>query len=214
MKKLIIIYIALFIPACTGDGKRFEYYQPANPPIGVEMIKIESVDLKGDYLLVFRSQNESNNRFDGFLIFIDPNQKILGEIQNIKYEDLNFTESEAFTKYIKESTDYILGSISMDRTLDDEPDTNNYNLGLDAEVCILFSNQIFEQDNENNNSTSVDSINIGDRNYSVTTERMKEKINTGSYIIVMAYLLKEWDNFGISKLITGVSNPSIPVLIK
>ena len=71
------VLIILIVLTCCADMKDY-YYQPVNPPSGVELFTLAG----GDYLLIFYSENRNNGRFGGFLIFINTDSEALLEMQS------------------------------------------------------------------------------------------------------------------------------------
>lgn len=71
-----VLIVFIFLTCCT-DMKEY-YYQPVNPPSGVEIFTLTN----GEYLLVFYSENRNNRRFGGFLIFINTDRDALLEMQS------------------------------------------------------------------------------------------------------------------------------------
>ncbi|MDY6969467.1 MAG: hypothetical protein SVR08_12555 [Spirochaetota bacterium] len=111
MKKAITLFILLLLISC--DEVKFEYVKPANPPVGIQLQKQDN----GDYGLLFRSENEENLRFKGFLIFINPTR-----------EELLLMSSYEEAEYIIEDND--------------DDDNDIFNQGIDTPIAILFSNDI------------------------------------------------------------------------
>lgn len=112
MKRMILIS-ALLINYC--DTPKTNYYQPPNPPEGIEIFNITQGTNTGDYLLVFRSENTTNTRFGGFYIFISDTMDSVLQMQS------------------EDDDPYILGPRNSNGG------TINYNLGIDNPIAILFS---------------------------------------------------------------------------
>ena len=155
IKKAILIVIAVFSFAC--DDVEFSHYQPANPPVGLKMIKYD-----GDYILLFRSENINNNRFGGFLIFIDTDPNRL--MTTIDFENIDINEQTAYI----ETADYKLAG-------------NTYNKGINTDIVILFS------DDEEDESE----IEIENSIYTVTKRLLKDNIAAGSYLTLRTYLVDD-----------------------
>ncbi|MDY6932845.1 MAG: hypothetical protein SVZ03_01320 [Spirochaetota bacterium] len=175
MNKSFLILIGIFILACNDI--EFEYYQPANPPVGIEISKSDN-----DYILVFRSENTTNQRFGGFFIFIDSNinelKRITDELQDIDF--VNMTDSERFiyTELYKEMAPYILGSLVGDNS-------DEYNLGMDSSIEILFSDVEDEGRDVKTNT--------------ITKSFSMDSIVPGSWLTLVSYLVDE------NNLLAGVS---------
>ena len=217
MKRALLIFIMIFIFTCSD--REFKHYHPANPPCAVEMKKIIAGEYSGDYLLVLRSENRGNNRFDGYLIFVYPDRPNLddptheiNEIINMDYEDFDRQQKEAFTEYIKQRAGYILGNLSVDRSLEGNIDLKDYNLGIDTQMYILFSDSENQPDSIAANCIDGEDPQ-NDNSYNIITRRYRDNIIVGSWLVIMVYLLQDYDDFGLSRFIAGISSPSVPVEI-
>jgi hypothetical protein len=153
-----IVLIIFIVLTCCTEMKDY-YYQPVNPPGGVEIFALAS----GDYLLVFYSENRNNGRFGGFLIFINTDKETLLEMQ---------TTDEAV---------YLL-------------EGNNFNLGIDTPVAILFSNE-----------SEYDPVING---YTVTEKVSKDHLVSNAWLTIRAYLTDEDGE------LLDVSLPGNPVFIE
>lgn len=91
MRLLALAAITLAI-SCTD--MKYYYYQPVNPPSGLELSKLAN----DDYLLIFYSENRSNQRFGGFMVFINASKDALLDM-----------ESLAEAAYLLEGGSYNLG---------------------------------------------------------------------------------------------------------
>jgi hypothetical protein len=91
MRLLVLAAIAL---AISCNDLKYYYYQPANPPSGLELSKLAN----GDYLLIFYSENRNNQRFGGFMIFINASKDALLDMESI-----------AEASYLLEGNSYNLG---------------------------------------------------------------------------------------------------------
>lgn len=109
MSKVPISYIFIFLISCFN--MEYSYFQPANPPVGTEVCILDN----DDFFLLFRSSNQNNPRFCGFLIFVD------SSIDELLLRD---TIDEA---------DYML---------EQGIDERDYNLGINTPIVVLFSDDI------------------------------------------------------------------------
>lgn len=148
--KIYFICLLLILFSCSNAEE--SYYQPANPPSGIQITTLTG-DYAGDYLLTFRSENRSNKRFGGFLIFTGTDRTALSQMTGI-YE-----------------ASYILGTANSD--------TENYNLGINNQVVILFSN-----------AATYGNITINNVTYTVTKELPKDaRVTAGYYLAMKTYLI-------------------------
>lgn len=164
MKRLTLICLFVFYCCNTPETN---YYQPPNPPAGVEIFFIAEGNNTGDYLLVFRSENTTNTRFGGFFIFISDSIESVTQMQ-----------------YYYEA-DYILGKDSQDS------DTTNYNLGIDRPISILFS------DNETPDTSITITHNGEQTAYTVTrrcSPSDTDDMIPGNFLTVRTYLYDSVNN--------------------
>ncbi len=90
--RLLVLAVIMLQISCNDI--KYYHYQPANPPSGLELLKLAN----DDYLLIFYSENRNNQRFGGFMIFIDPSKDFLLEMDSI-----------AEASYLLEGESYNLG---------------------------------------------------------------------------------------------------------
>jgi len=120
MGRKIIILLILLSASC--NNAEFSNILPANPPVDLEIILLDSANLDpayssfaGDYLLLFRSENTKNARFGGFFIFIAS------------------TEDDVLLLQTRDDASYILGIKG------EEENSTMYNKGIDTQIAVLFS---------------------------------------------------------------------------
>ena len=157
-RKALLLFIILIFLSCNDT--EFSHYQPANPPVGLKLIKYNE-----DHILIFRSENISNSRFGGFLIFIESDSDML--LQSIDFESMDPSDQTSFI----DSAKYSLNGAG-------------YNLGIETDIVIIFS------DDAAYDTGSID-IDTGDEVYTVTTRLSKDEVVVNSYLTARTYLVDE-----------------------
>jgi hypothetical protein len=98
VKIIILIITSLFFLSCDTD--EFKSYYPAFPPY-IELIHLAGGTYDGDYMLLFRSSNNKNSRFGGFLIFLNSNETNLLQMdtQGVASYTLGIANGESSSLY-------------------------------------------------------------------------------------------------------------------
>ncbi len=157
LSSILFLSLQIFILSCV-DSETVQY-QSANPPFDAGLLRCGS-----DYLLVFRSENRSNNRFGGFMIFVDADPAVLR--RDADFDEMSDAEKLAFL----EGADYTL-------------DGAVYNTGRDRQVPVLFSDDVSYSDGS---TVATD----GGESYTIKKRLEKDDIAAGSWLTIRAYLVE------------------------
>ena len=143
-------------------------YQPANPPYEIELHKCNAED----YLLLFRSENRSNTRFGGFLIFIAADPAVLKK--EADFDNMSDAERAAFV----EDAAYNLPG-------------PGFNLGRDKQVPVLFSNDISYL--EGSTVETDDGV-----SYIIKARLDKNSVSADSWMTLRSYLTEKNEIISVS----------------
>jgi len=169
--------------SCSDNEKYV--YQPPNPPVGLAFYTLES---GGDYLLAFHSSNKTNERFGGYLIFIDPDKSGLDSTAD--FSDMSGPEKETLlssSAYYEQGSSPILSG-------------TEYNKEIEEQVVVVFSNS--------DQYGAGDTVDCQGETYTVTAKLSAEEIIPGQYITLRSFLIDQDEN------IIDVSSPGNIVLIE
>jgi hypothetical protein len=164
IRNLTCTFIFFFF---SCDNLDFKSFYPANPPV-IELKLLTASNhggsFIGDFLLLFRSSNNKNSRFGGFLIFINPLEADILQMD---------THAEA---------SYTLGKAAVPADSIDIAQYNPAN-GIDVQLAILFTNSP---------ANPGDVITVDSKSYPLTKILAPvADLVTGNYFMMRAYL---WDS--------------------
>ncbi len=160
---IIISYSLIFLNLSCNVESEYVYH-PANPPVGIKLC----YDLTDDnFVLLFRSQNVNNDRFGGYIIFMDPSEDVLKE--EVYFDNMNTDQRNtaikdllAYSKYFTNTEEWASYTYITESTPLSGP---AFNRGMNNEIEVVFTETDVDPTNDNIPRLLKDASFDHDQNY-------------------------------------------------